>query len=117
MSSTRADTDSPRADSEVGGHAGPGSEPLEQRSHAEKQLSRGSPAGRLRYKARGHITMHAATDEAPMTPREMRHRGTFPNPRRPRPRARLVAAEPWFSEGVRAGSTVDRSVRDGAEPP
>src|SRR5665811_2055976 len=30
--------DSPRADSEVGGHAGPGSEPLEQRSHAEQQL-------------------------------------------------------------------------------
>src|SRR5664280_1083230 len=38
MSSTRADTDSPRAASEVGGHAGPGSEPLEQRSHAEQQL-------------------------------------------------------------------------------
>src|SRR5665647_2463888 len=30
--------DSPRADSEVGGHAGPGSEPFEQRSHAEQQL-------------------------------------------------------------------------------
>src|ERR1035437_2357817 len=28
--------------------------------------------GRLRYKARGHVTMHAATGEAQVTPREMR---------------------------------------------
>jgi hypothetical protein len=30
------------------------------------------PPGRLRYKARGHVTMHAATGEVQVTPREMR---------------------------------------------
>jgi hypothetical protein len=32
------------------------------------------PTGRLRYKTRGHITMHVATGEAQVTPREMRLR-------------------------------------------
>ena len=35
------------------------------------------PPGRLRYKARGHVTMHAATGEVQVTPREMRQLRTF----------------------------------------
>jgi len=41
------------------------------KSHLGWQPQLDRPPGRLRYKARGHITLHAATGEAPMTQREM----------------------------------------------
>jgi hypothetical protein len=37
------------------------------------------PKGRLRCKAPGHVTTHAASGEAPLTPREMRQEGAFPS--------------------------------------
>ena len=41
------------------------------------------PPGRLRYKARGHVTMHAATGEVQVTPREMRQMRIIGGPPQP----------------------------------